>query len=327
MLILTKKELEQALSMQEAIEIDKQALANYSAGKTAVPLRTNLALPETDNTSLCMPAYVGGAEPALGVKIISVYPENIQKGLPSVPATMVVLDPATGIVSAILEGTYLTQLRTGAVQGAATDLLARQDAKIAALIGTGGQAATQLLAMDTVRALNEIRVYDQDLTRAAEFVTQQQPQIRAKLVTAPTSQACVEGADIITSVTTAKQATFSAEWVKPGAHLNGVGAFTPEMVELPAEIIQRAETIFFDTYEGVWAEAGDFIQPLQKGLIKKSDITGELGELVLGKVAGRKNKDAITIFKTVGSAVLDVAVAQAITKQALTKGLGQNITL
>lgn len=325
MLFLKKEDIINSFSMREAIDADKEALSMYSAGKASVPLRTNIDVPKSKGQSLYMPAYVDGANGALGVKIVSVYPENIKKNLPSVPATMIVLDPETGIVSACLDGTYLTQLRTGAVQGAATELLARKDAKIGALIGTGGQAQSQLEAMLTVRELEEVRIFDIDFERASQFAKEMENVFSVSMRPTKTSQECVEGADIITSVTTSKQPTFSAEWVKKGAHINGVGAYTPEMCEIPREIIKKADVIIFDTMDGVLEEAGDFISPLKDGYVQEEDYQGELGQLVNGKLIGRTSDEQITIFKTVGSAVLDVVVAAEIVKKAKEKHLGMEI--
>lgn len=277
-----------------------------------------------------MPAYVEGKDAALGVKIISTYPDNVKQDLPTSPSTMVMVNVETGIVEAILNGTYLTQLRTGAIQGAATDLLARKDARIGALIGTGGQATTQLEAMLTVRYLEEVRIMDIDKERAQKFVDEMSEKFAyfaTRLVAVDSAEAAITGADVITTVTTSPQATFPHEAVKAGAHVNGVGAYTPEMHEIPGELLARADKIVFDTMEGVLAEAGDIITPLEEKLIQESDIDGVLGELILGEITGRENQDQITVFKTVGTAVLDIVTAAKILEKAKDAGVGQKIDL
>lgn len=325
MLFLTKENIIESFTMRDAIDACRESLELYSKGKASVPLRTNINVAKQEGQSLYMPAYVEADQDALGVKIVSVYPKNIEKNIPSVPATMVTLDAETGMVSAILDGTYLTQLRTGAVQGAATEMLARKDAKIGALIGTGGQAEGQLWAMLTARKLESVRIFDIDFARAENFSKEMEAKYGVKMVPCHEAKECVEGADIITSVTTSKRPTFSAEWVKEGAHINGVGAYTPEMCEIPKEAIKAATTVIFDTIDGVMEEAGDFIQPLKEGYIKKDHYKGELGQLALNQIEGRKDDKEITIFKTVGSAVLDVYVANKIVEKAKEKGLGQEI--
>ncbi|MGY3766574.1 ornithine cyclodeaminase family protein [Vagococcus vulneris] len=328
MLVLNTKEMKECYSMRQAIDADKEALGLYSKQQSIVPLRTNISVDIHKGQSLYMPAYVAGdTSESLGVKIVSVYPENIKKNLPSVPASMVVIDPATGIVSAIMDGTHLTQLRTGAVQGAATELLSRKDAKIGALIGTGGQAESQLEAMITVRDLEEIRIFDIDYDRAKEFSAKVSERFSINARAAKTAQECVTGADIITTVTTSRRPTFEAAWIKKGAHINGVGSYTPEMCEIPSDMLSKADVIILDTIDGVLQEAGDFIQPFDKGELTNEIIRGELGQLVNGTITGRTSDDQITVFKTVGTAVLDVYVANEIVENAKNKGLGTTINI
>ncbi|MEH7503048.1 ornithine cyclodeaminase family protein [Neobacillus drentensis] len=329
MLVLTKEDIKKVFTMKDAIEADKEALRIYSAGKSVSPLRVNIDIPKEQGQSLFMPAYVEELD-ATGIKIVSVFPKNIEKGLPSVPAQMILLDGTTGEVCAILDGTYLTQLRTGAVQGAASDILAKKDAKIGALIGTGGQAATQLEAMVCVRNLQEVRVADINFERAKEFAEKMQEELAAygtKVVAVENGNAAVKDADIITSVTTSRKPVFDGTLVKKGAHVNGVGAYTPQMQELDETIVQKADKVFFDTKEGVLAEAGDFITPMEKGLVTEDDFDGELGEVILGKISGRETDEEITLFKTVGMAVLDVVTAQKIYQKAVENKIGQAVEI
>lgn len=326
MLILTKEDIQACFSMTDAIVAAKKAVRLYSSGQATVPLRTNLDVAEYRGQSLYMPAVTSGEQSALGVKIVSVYPENIEKGLPSVPATMVALDPETGIVSAILDGTYLTQLRTAAIQGAGTEELANEDAKIGGLIGTGGQGYQQAIAMMTARNLEELRVFDIDFDRATAFANTLSEDMKGRFATqiyaVKTAKEAVADADIITTVTTSKVPTFDATDVKAGAHVNGIGAYTPEMLELPVDLLVKANVVVFDTNDGVLAEAGDILEPIRQGLLTKEDYNGELGDYLLGKIQGRKSKEDITVFKSVGSAVLDIVTAQLIVEKAIEKGIG-----
>lgn len=329
MLILTKQHIEQVFTMKDAIEADKEALRLYTEGKCEVPLRVNIDIPKQQGQSLFMPAYVEGLD-ATGVKIVSVFPNNIKQGKPSVPAQMILLDGKTGEVCAIMDGTYLTQLRTGAVQGAATDILAREDSKIAVLFGTGGQASAQLEAMLNVRDLEEVRVFDLDYERAKSFAAQMQQQFasfKTRIVAVEDGDAAIVDADIITAVTTSKRPVFNGNLVKKGTHINGVGAYTPQMQELPEIIVQRADKVVFDTTEGVLAEAGDVIIPMDKGIVSKQDFAGELGQVILGQAKGRENDEEITLFKTVGTAVLDVVTAQLIYEKAMQHGVGQQVEI
>lgn len=331
MLILKQTDIEQVFTMAEAIQANKDALARYSAGEATVPLRSNVAISAYNGQILCMPGYVASESAALGVKIVAVYPDNIDKGLPVVPASMLVISPETGILEAVIDGTYLTQLRTGAVQGAGTDVLARKDARIGALIGTGGQAMMQLAAMLEVRNFEEIRIYDRNIEAAKSFAEKMQahfnPHFDTTLLTVDSAKAAVTDSDVITTVTTSRKPTFDFNNIKKGAHINGVGAYTPEMCEIPHECVIGASRIIFDTTKGVMAEAGDFIQPLEKGLVTEADYHGELGQVLNGDIVGRENDEQITIFKTVGSAVLDVMTAQRILSKSYGKGIGTEVPL
>lgn len=322
---LSAKDIQDCFSMKDAIAADESALASYSAGQADIPLRSNLDMPDQHGQSLFMPGYVRGTTPALGMKIVSVYPDNVQRGLPSVPATMVAMNPHTGGVAAILDGTYLTQLRTGAVQGAATDLLAKADSKTALLIGTGGQAMSQLVAMLTVRPLTTVYIADRCYEKAQDFVKRATDQlakhfsVTLKAVANP--DPVVSAVDIITCVTTAMDPVFDGHLVKPGTHINGVGAYTPDMHEVPAAAIASADHLFVDTKDGTLAEAGDLLAAITDGQADKAAVH-ELGQLLNHTVDGRTSDQDITFFKTVGSAVLDVVVANQIVQRATQKKIG-----
>ena len=328
--ILNRENIQQVLSMKETIEADKEALKIYSDKQSDIPLRANLDIPEYDGQSLYMYGYVAPAK-ASGVKIVSVYPHNIERGLTSVPATMVTLNSETGEVNCLMDGTYLTQLRTGAVAGAATDELARKDASIFALFGTGGQAETQLEAVLNVRPIKEVKVFDLSKERRENFANKMQKKFgnifEVNIRAVNSSDEAVKDADIITTVTTAKEAVFDGTLVKPGAHINGVGSYTPEMAEIPESLIIKADKIYVDTWDGAVKESGDLIQPLEKGILQENQMTGEIGDQIAGRIKGRESEEEITFFETTGSAVLDLVVAQKIYEAAAEKGIGQIISL
>ncbi|MCX8575176.1 MULTISPECIES: hypothetical protein [unclassified Gilliamella] len=324
MLILSANDIQHVYSMKDAIEADKQALKIYTQGDSEVPLRINFDMQK--GQSLFMPAHIKGKD-IVGIKIVSVFPDNPKLGKPSVPAQVMMLDPLTGEVCAILDGTFVTQLRTGAVQGAATDLLARKNARRAVLIGTGGQAVSQLEAMLTVRDLTDIAIYDIDEQKAKQFTEAMKKHFShfsANLYFSQNFDEDIGQADIITSVTTSKVVTFNGDIVKPGTHINGVGAYTPEMHEIPSNIVEKADIRVLDTKEGVFAEAGDIIDPINQKRVSKNDFF-ELGELVTDSQKCRQNDEQITLFKTVGTAVLDVYVGYDIYLKAKEKGIGTNI--
>lgn len=324
MLVISKSDIENIFSMKEAIEADKEASRMYTEGGTTVPLRTNIDAKNGQN--LFMPAYVSELN-TTGIKIVSVFPNNPSLGKPAVPAQMVLLDGETGEVCAMIDGTYLTQLRTGAVQGAATDYLACADAKEAVLIGAGGQAESQLEAMLVVRDLDRVGVVDLNREFAEKFVARMNEKFASyntEIYLVEDVDAAISNADIITAVTTSKRPVFDGSLVKPGAHVNGVGAYTSEMKEVPVEAIAKADVVVVDTFDGVFAEAGDVLSALEQNLKTKEDFV-EMGTLALDGSKGRQSDDQITFFKSVGTAVLDVVVAHKIYEKARELGIGTEI--
>ncbi len=328
--VINEQAMEKALSMTDAIAALKDSLASYSAGTSDIPLRTNITVSAHSGQSLYMPGYEANSG-ALGVKIVSVYPNNIEKGLPSVPAVMVLTDDKTGIVNAILDGTYITRLRTGASGGAAADLLARRDASVFALFGTGGQAETQLEAVLSVRDIQKVLVFDISAERAASFVKKMSGKFAGRfpavIEAAASPTDAVRDADIITAVTTSKNPVFDGRQVKKGVHVSSIGSYTPEMSEIDEYIVINAGKRYVDTRNGALSESGCLIKPINSGKLRAADITGELGELILGKTPGRQNDSDITYYDCVGSAVMDLVTAKRIYERVLLSGGAQFIEL
>jgi ornithine cyclodeaminase/alanine dehydrogenase-like protein (mu-crystallin family) len=228
-----------------------------------------------------------------------------------------------------MDGTYLTALRTGAASGAATDLLARSDSKVAAIFGAGVQGRTQLEAISEVRDLERVLVFDVNRAAAEQFtivMRGKRGRVPADLEVASNPAAAVREADIICTTTTSGEPVFEDADLRSGVHINAVGAFTPDTREVPTATLQRAR-LFVDSREACWAEAGDLIIPRDEGAIAESDILAELGELVTGVARGRLSDDEITFFKSVGNAVQDVAVASKVLAQAERQGLGTEVEI
>lgn len=324
MLLLHKNDMNNVFSMKEAIEACKLAFKIFSSGGSIIPLRANIEVLKYEGVTLFMPGYVEGLD-AAGIKIVSVYPKNAESGRPVVPATMVLIDSKTGAVCCVLDGTYLTQLRTGAAAGAATDVLARTDAEIGALIGIGGQALSQLDAMLTVRKLKEVRICNKNLKKVEAFIDKANAILKNSetvLIPVTTPDEAVFDADIITTVTTSKKPVLNGNKIKQGAHINAIGSFLPYMQELDEKTIKKADKIFVDSLDAVLDEAGDFIIPLENKVINKEKISGELGQVITGALKGREYKEEITLFKTVGIAVQDVVTAHEIYQKALKNNIG-----
>ncbi len=327
MLVLSAQEVIQALPMQTAIEVVKQAFAALSEGRAHVPLRQSLPISRYEAVSLFMPAYLEtSSEEALAVKIVSVFPHNPAQKLPLIHAAVIVMDATTGRIQALLEGSSLTAIRTGAASGAATDMLARQDSHVVAIIGAGVQARTQLEAICTVRPIHTAWIFDSSSEKATQFVREMSGKgsVPQDLRLAKSAAQAIEHADIICTATTSTSPVFEDRYLKAGVHINGIGSYTPEMREVPTETVQRAYVVV-DAYASALAEAGDILQPLREGKIDKQHIAAELGEIVLGKKPGRTHREQITFFKSVGNAVQDAACASLALRNAWTLGLGNEI--
>ncbi len=325
--VLSKQDVQQAIPMREAIEIVKGAFTQLSAGKAVAPLRTQLPVERHEGVTLFMPAYLSESDD-LGVKIVSVFPRNLEMGLPTIFALVVVVDASTGRPVAVMDGTYLTALRTGAASGAATDLLARKDARVAAIFGAGVQARTQLLAVCEVRDIERVWVYDVN-PQAAERYAQEMAgkgRVPADLRVASSPAEAVREADVLCAATTSRTPVFADADLKPGVHINAVGSFTPEMQEIPGQTVGRARLVVGSREAGL-AETGDLIIPIRKGLITEADIYAELGEIAAGLKPGRESPDEITLFKSVGNAVQDVSVARRVMEEARRLGLGVEVEL
>jgi len=324
MLLLSRKEIKKIFTMREAIEADKKAFQLAVERKCDAPLRTKIQAPNYEGCFLFMPAYVEEMDTA-SLKVINIFPHNIDAGLPSSPAQVLLIDGKTGLVTAILDGTYVTQLRTGAASGAAFDLLARKDARIGGLIGTGGQAATQLEGMLAARKLEKVKVYDLNFERTKSFAAMMQEELKdygAEIVAAETSDEAVADADLLVTVTPSSRPVFDGNKVKAGATVSCVGSYQHHMQEMDPVILTRASKIYFDLEEMVLAEAGDIIIPLDDGTITKDDFTGDLGDVILGNVPGRETDEEIIVFKTVGVATQDLVTAKTIYDKAVDAGAG-----
>lgn len=327
MLILTADDVHKALPMREAIQAMKDAYASLSAGMAVVPLRTHLPIPNSEALSLFMPAYVNAPQGnALAVKVVSLFPTNPLRGLAYIQAAVLVFDPQTGQTIALLEGSSLTAIRTGAAGGAAIDLLARPQSKVAAIFGAGAQGRTQLEAACTARELDAVFLYDPDPDKANVLAdeTRGRGPIPMDIRVASSAREAVEDADLICTATTSSTPVFDDRDLRPGTHISAVGAYTPDMQEVPAETLQRAK-IFVDSRSASLEEAGDLIQPMRAGLFDESHIYGELGELVLGKIAGRQSADEITYFKSVGIAVQDAMAARVALNNARSMKIGTEV--
>ena len=306
---VTTEEIKRTLTMPEAIRAVREAFIQLSTGQARVPARTSLEVPGSRTTALVMPAYLPGSK-RIGVKLISLCEDNPAKGLPLAQAVTVVMDAGDGAPLAVLDASYLTALRTGAASGVATDVLARRDARVAAIFGAGVQGRTQLEAIASVRPIRKAFVFDVDPRAAADFARDMSARLKLDVVPASSPEALRE-ADIVSTATTSATPVFSDRDLKPGVHINAIGSYKPHIREIPGETVRRAR-VFVDQRRACLEEAGDLIIPLRQGLIGEDHIRAEIGEVLAGLKPGRGSDDEVTLFKSVGNAVLDLAVADLV---------------
>lgn len=323
MLLLGKEDIKKAFSMKDAIESDKIAFKLAAEDNVEVPLRTVINVDEKEASYVFMPAYSKDFE-AASVKVVNVFPHNIEKGLDTCPGQVLLCD-GTGYIVALIDGTYLTQLRTGAATGAALDILAKKDCKIGGLIGTGGQAATQLEAMLCARNLEEVRIYDLSKERREDFCKRMQKELKeygARIIPVDSADAACEEADVFVTMTPSRNPVFDGTKIKPGCTVSCVGSYLPDMHECDPALLPRCSKIFCDLESASLAESGDLIIPINKGIISENDITGSLGDVINGKLTGRENDEEIIMFETVGIGAQDLICAKKIYDNAVATGNG-----
>ncbi len=325
---LTGPQVADVVSMAEAIEAVRRAYEALSAGSAHAPVRTSVQLPD-GGTTLSMLASLP-EQGVTTVKVVSVFPDNPSRGLPTVLGLVSVYDSSTGAPLAVMEAGTLTAIRTGAASGVATDLLARPDADTLALIGTGNQAPHQAEAVATVRLLRIVRVYSRSEERREAFARELQSRFRewdqeVEVLAAPSAAEAVRDAGIICTATTSSTPVFSHSDVSPGTHVNGVGSFTLNMREVPAEFV-RAARVVVDSREAARAEAGDLLPLVDERTVRWEDLS-EIGEVLLGRRPGRQSPEDITFFKSVGLAVQDAAVGALVAAKIRTGEIGQRLEL
>ncbi len=325
MLILNADEVRKALPMDAVIEATKSGYAALSGDKAVVPVRSQLPVLPHEGISLVMPAFVQSDEDALAIKVVSVFTNNHQQNLPTINAAVLVLDPKTGVPQAMLEGGTLTAVRTGAASGAATDILSRPESRTAAIFGAGVQGRTQLEAICSVRTIETVWIFDPDAEQANAFLEEMAGQglIPDDLRAASAPEEVLAEADIICTATTSTSPVFPDQAVNPGTHINGVGSYTLEMIEVPPETAGRAK-VFVDSHEAMLEEAGELVAAIKANLLDPNKLT-ELGHVVNGNAPGRESSDQITFFKSVGVAVQDAMAAQLALSNAKKLGLGKEV--
>jgi ornithine cyclodeaminase/alanine dehydrogenase-like protein (mu-crystallin family) len=327
MIILSEKEIQSLYTMEDAILDVEAILSEERNGNIQIPERTVLNFSEHDASVLYMPS---AATKMAAVKVVSIFPHNPERQRPTTQGVIVVTDTETGEHLAMMNATYLTRLRTGAVSAIATKYLARREASRLAVIGTGAMAREQVAAMLAVRPITEMFLYNRTEEKAEQFaayIQEAHPEWQGTIHVMDNADEAVRQAHIVICSTRSTTPVFSVTALQPGTHINAIGSYLPHMQELDVETIIRADRIVVDTKEGVKHEAGELIQAENTGRWSFEQIDAEVGELVTGEKSGRQHEKEITLFKCVGVASFDLAVAMGVYKKAVENGKGTTISL
>ena len=325
MLLLSEAEVREVLPMPDLIEGMQTALAAFSTGEAQQPLRTVLEVGSAKAFFGVMPAFMPRSG-ALGTKLVTVFGSNAAIGLPTHLATIVLLDPTTGALICVMDGRYITEARTAAVSAVSVKLLAREDAGVLAIIGTGVQARSHLEAIAHVRSLREVRVWSPTESHRERFAEHARVLTAAPVRVASDARSAVAGADLIALTTASREPVVESSWIAEGAHICAVGACRPDQREMSTELVRKA-TLFVDSRTGALAEAGDVVLPIKEGAFDATHIAAELGDVAAGRMNGRSRSTEVTVFKSLGMAVEDLAAAHMACQRAQARGIGRTSTL
>jgi ornithine cyclodeaminase/alanine dehydrogenase-like protein (mu-crystallin family) len=311
--------------MADLIQAMSGALSGFSGGRVSQPVRTVIEVGPDRAYFGVMPAVIGDPA-AMGAKLVTVYAGNHLRNLTSHLATIILMDPDTGALVALLDGRFITEARTAAVSAVSVDRLARANAKRLAIIGTGVQANSHLEAIRLVRDISDIRVWSPNPAHCEEFADTARLHTGLPVTAMSDSASAVKDADIVVLVTSSPVPVVNDEDIGPGTHICAIGACRPTQREMPSALVARAH-LFVDSRDAALVEAGDIVLPIKEGAFGVDHIAGELGAVVLGQCAGRGSDEEVTIFKSLGMAVEDVVAAQLAVERAVAAGLGTGFSL
>lgn len=316
-LVLSHTDVMAALTEQQCADAMREVLSAHARGETFMPLRSLMAPPEAKGYMGLMPAWRGGQPDVFALKAICLMPGNPERGLDAHQGTVTLFDGETGVPTAILDASAVTEIRTAAVSAVATDALARRDARVLAIIGAGVQARAHLKALRRVRDFEEVRVYSRSESHAA----------RLEASVASSAQEAVRDADVIVTATNSREPVIRRDWLAPGVHINAIGASTISASEIDTATVADC-ALFADSRESLRHEAGEFQLAIEEGLISGEEhVRGELGEVLVGLVSGRLSDDEITVFRSLGLAVEDLAAAVRAVANARLRGLGREVEI
>ncbi len=312
MIVLNKKDIQQLLPMSKCIQIMKELFSLNPQENFTNPLRSKIFIPEHKGILGMMPAYIKSYS-VMGVKVISIFPENYKFGFSSHQGTILLFESKYGKQIATLDADEITGIRTAAVSALATKLLSRENSKTLCILGSGVQASTHIEAIINVRNIEKITVWSPNVGRLNSFVEKESAKCSIPIISCNSAKEAAKDTDIICTVTASSTPILKNKWVSPGTHINAVGVSTPKAREIGGNLVKRSK-LYVDNYEANLNESGNLIIPIEEGLISKNHIQGDIYEFLSGKTNGRENENDVTLFSSVGIAVEDIAVAHYLYK-------------
>ena len=325
MLILSQSEVERLLPMDECIEVMTSTLAALARGEALLPLRTMILIPDSTDVFAVMPGYLGNPS-TIGAKIITFFPRNHGTRYDSHQGAVLLFDPDTGSLAAMLDATPVTTIRTAAVSAVATRLLAREDSSTLAILGAGVQGYVHIEAIRLVRPIKRLRVWSRTREHAERLARTAGERFGLETTVAQTGADAVRGADVVCTTTSAREPVLQGEWLEPGTHVNAIGASHRTAREVDSETVVRSR-LYVDRRESALKEPGDILVPLADGDITPDHIVAEIGELLVGRAQGRRDRGEITLFKSLGLAIEDLAAASHVLAAARRTGSGVSVEL
>jgi ornithine cyclodeaminase len=323
MLVLSEKQVQSLIDLDELIAALEQAHIQYSTGKAIMPVRLVVPLPQIQGRITSMPGYLN-EDKTLGMKVVTYFQDNPKQNLPAILATIMLFSSDTGKMLAAMDGGYITAIRTACASALATRTLANANTPVLGILGAGVQARAHIQALTRVRKLSRIKLYSPSGTSARRIKEDLEKPWGLAIEVVDSAQAAVRDSDLLVTVTTAKDPIVQAEWLKPGVHINAVGSHRPDLREIDGATMKRAKVVV-DSHDAVMAECGDILLALKEQSIGAADIHGEIGEVLAGVKAGRSSPSEVTLYKSVGIAIQDVAAAQLVYRKALERNVGTDV--
>ena len=325
MLLLSESQVQSLIDIDELISTLEKAHIQYSSGNAVMPLRLVVPLPRIQGRITSMPGFLN-EDKSLGMKVVTYFQENPRQNLPAILGTIMLFSAETGKMIAVMDGSYITAIRTASASAMATKPLANAETPVMGILGAGVQARAHIQALTRVRRIERIKIYSPSGTSAAAIKKDMEAATRIAIDVARNAEDAVRDSDLLVAGSTAREPIINCEWLKNGAHINAVGSHRPDDREIDGATVARSKVVV-DSREAIMAECGDILLAIKEKSISENHIHGEIGEVLAGVKAGRSSRDEITLYKSVGIAIQDVATANLVYHKALERGVGTTVEI